>query len=93
MNADDRDLRRRKVTDAAVILPLLGTFLLMPPFIRIFVPNGDIAGIPVVILYLFAIWLVLIAVAWRLAGPLRGYMQAERPPTEDTPQETPPAES
>ncbi len=83
MNADDRDLRRRKVTDAAIFLPLLGTFLLMPPLIRVFASNGEVAGIPVVIVYLFAIWLVLIIVAWRLAGPLRGYMQAERPRTDD----------
>ena len=68
------DLRRRKFRDAALVLPFAGAFLLMPPFIRIFVSSGDLGGIPTIIVYLFSVWFVLILIAWGLARPLRDAM-------------------
>ncbi len=79
----DPDLDRRRFSDTAIVLPLAGTFLLMPPFIRVFVTGTDIAGIPVVVAYLFAVWFALILVAWRLAAPLRDSMQTDTPGASD----------
>lgn len=77
--SDDRDpdFERRRFSDAAMVLPFAGAFLLMPPFIQVFVSDSDIAGIPIVVIYLFAVWFALILIAWRLAGPLRDVMQID----------------
>lgn len=80
----DPDLSLRKFRDAALVLPFAGAFLLMPPFIRTFVMDGDVAGIPVIIVYLFSVWFVLILCAWRFAGPLCKAMDAEQHGTRDT---------
>jgi hypothetical protein len=88
--SDDRDphFDRRRFADAAMVLPFAGAFLLMPPLIRVFVTGSDFAGIPVVVVYLFAVWFALIAMAWWLAGPLREAMQTEPPgPGEAEPPE------
>ncbi|WP_436642670.1 hypothetical protein [Microbaculum sp. FT89] len=76
---DDRDpdLQRRRFSDAAMVLPFAGVFLLMPPFIQIFVTGSTVAGIPLIVIYLFAVWFALILIAWRLAGPLRHAMQTD----------------
>jgi len=79
----DPDLVRRKFNDAGLVLPIAGTFLLMPPFIRVFVTDTYFAGIPVIIVYLFSVWFALILVAWWLAGPLREAMQTDPPGTSD----------
>jgi hypothetical protein len=85
MNAPrDPDLARRKFNDAGLVLPIAGTFLLMPPFIRVFVTDSFISGIPVIIVYLFSVWFALILVAWWLAGPLREAMQSDPTDTSDT---------
>jgi hypothetical protein len=79
----DPDLARRKFNDAGLVLPIAGAFLLMPPFVRVFATDGDIAGIPVIVVYLFSGWFALILVAWRLAGPLREAMQTDPPGTSE----------
>jgi|GEM_PF-1183614 len=79
----DPDLARRKLTDAALVLPVAGAFLLMPPFIRVFVTDGTVAGIPVVVVYLFTVWFALIGLAGWLAAPLRRTMQTDIPPVAD----------
>ncbi len=73
----DPDLTRRKFNDAGLVLPIAGTFLLMPPFIRVFVTDTYFGGIPVIIVYLFSVWFALILAAWPLAGPLRDAMQTD----------------
>ncbi|MEJ8572610.1 hypothetical protein [Microbaculum marinum] len=83
----DSGLRRRKYRDAALVLPFAGVFLLMPPFIRIFVSEGNVAGIPTIILYLFGVWFALILCAWLLARPLRDVMPGEAEGSEPEIQE------
>ncbi len=70
----------RKITDRALILPLLGCFLLLPPLAGIFQLDFRIYGIPVTALYLFGVWAVLIAGAAWLSRPLQdsaGWLRAD----------------
>ena len=52
-----------RLRDAAVVLPLLGLFLLMPPVITLFVRPAEVAGVPLIVAYLFGVWLALIGCA------------------------------
>ena len=64
-----RSYRRRRMIDAARLLPVLGLFLILMPILwrPAATPEPDTArgGI-----YLFAVWLLLIAVAFVLARRL-----------------------
>lgn len=68
-------MRERPVDDsrapsAAVALPLLGLFLLMPPVITLFARGAGIAGVPLIVLYVFGVWIALIVCAALLAPHL-----------------------
>ncbi|MCO5105823.1 MAG: hypothetical protein M9907_01950 [Burkholderiaceae bacterium] len=52
-----------RLRDAAVVLPLVGLFLLMPPVITLFVRPADVVGVPLIVAYLFGVWLALIVCA------------------------------
>lgn len=56
---------------AAVALPLLGLFLLMPPMVTLFATGMGLAGVPLIVIYLFGVWIALIACAALLAWRLR----------------------
>jgi len=68
-----KPLPPERFRDAAVILPLLGLFLLMPPLITLFARGEHLFGIPVIVIYIFGVWLALVAcaalIARRLASP------------------------
>ena len=51
----------------AVLLPLAGAFLLLPPFIRVFTGGGSLFGIPTIVAYLFGVWAALILLARLIA--------------------------
>ena len=59
------------VSWAGEMLPLLGIVLLASPFANVVAHAGSLAGIPVGVLYVFGVWLGLIAATARLAGRLR----------------------
>lgn len=59
-----------KSRDQAMILPLVGFVLLMPPFASIFELDLKLAGIPFTLVYLFAVWAGLIFCGWRLSRRL-----------------------
>lgn len=57
--------RESRAGDAGVALPLLGLFLLMPPLITLFAVPHAVAGVPLIVVYLFGVWLALVlAAAW-----------------------------
>ncbi len=62
-----RAYRRKKIKDAALVLPLLGAFLLASPFITIFATDGYIFGLPLPFIYIFGVWLFLVIAARRMA--------------------------
>lgn len=67
----DEPLRHRKTRDRALILPLAGLILLTPPVAGVFHLDAKIAGIPFTVVYLFAVWALLIAGAAALSRRLR----------------------
>lgn len=60
-----------KLRDAAILLPLLGLFLLMPPTISLFGTASFLTGVPVIVIYIFGVWLLLILLAYRLSLRLK----------------------
>lgn len=65
---EDDDHRAR---DAATILPFLATALIVPPLVLIFAVPVRLAGVPLIVAYLFGVWAVVIAAAWLVAGRLK----------------------
>ena len=71
------------------ILPLLGLFLLMPPVITLFVTDGVVAGVPLIVVYMFATWLGLVVAAALLARRLRPpEARDDASPPDDAPGES-----
>ena len=58
---------RSRRHDAALLLPVAGAIALLPPLIGFFGHPGRIFGLPIVVVYVFGLWIVLIAVAARLS--------------------------
>lgn len=62
--------RRRRLRDAARVLPVLGLFLLLLPLL--WTPDARMALSAGDVIYFFTVWLVLIALAAAFAPGLRG---------------------
>ncbi|MEZ5934039.1 MAG: hypothetical protein R3F54_19285 [Alphaproteobacteria bacterium] len=69
---------RDKIESLALVLPFLGLFLLMPPAVLAFGVPAMIAGVPLIVIYLFAVWALLIVIAAWLARRLRPRAELER---------------
>ena len=48
----------KRIADTALILPVCGTVLFLPPYIQIFDQELEIAGIPFLYVALFSIWVI-----------------------------------
>ena len=60
-----------RVRDAAVLLPVLGLVLFMPPVITLFASAGaGVTGVPLIVVYVFGTWLGLIVAAALLSRRL-----------------------
>jgi hypothetical protein len=59
--------------DAATLLPVVAAALLLPPFILVFAAPVRLAGIPLIVIYVFGAWALIVLAAWLLA---RGRMDA-----------------
>lgn len=73
MSAEDpgaRAHRDRVRRDAALLTPIAGLILISPPVITLFATDARIFGAPTIVLYIFAVWLLLILIARRLAARL-----------------------
>lgn len=79
----DTPERVSRARDAARLLPLVGLFLLLPPVIAPFAVPVNLAGVPLLVIYLFAVWLGLIVAAALLARALAPRAPgAEDPPPQ-----------
>ncbi len=63
--------------DLAVALPVVAVLLLMPPLIRIFATPATLGGIPLIVVYIFAVWAAAILLAFVVAR------RAHQAPAED----------
>ena len=74
-----------KVRDLSILLPLAGVLLLMSPVLQVFNSLTLIIGIPVIVLYIFGVWLGLIVLgAW-----LSRYQREAPDPLPDSLQQKP----
>ncbi|MHC0054469.1 hypothetical protein [Actibacterium sp. D379-3] len=72
--------RARRIMDAARLLPILGLFLFLLPLLRQSGDGGEGGGLSAQLVYLFSVWLALIAAAAALARRLRGAEDAVADP-------------
>ncbi len=72
-------VRRNRTVDRSVALFVLGAILLLPPLLLVFNRPDRIAGIPVLYLYVFAAWCMLIALAAAIARSIPRE-EADSPP-------------
>jgi len=62
-----------RARDLAIVVPVMGIVLLMPPLVGLFARGGvTVAGIPLIVVYLFGLWFALILAALVLARKLAG---------------------
>ncbi len=79
----DPHLGQRKIRDRSIVLLLIGSVLLLPPVAGVSLIDIKLAGVPFALIYIFAVWALLIAGAALLARPLQSSDRsdgAERPP-------------
>lgn len=63
--------------DVALLVPFFGAVLLLPPLLNLFEGERMVFGVPAIVLYLFGVWVLVIAGAillsrrrqFRVAGP------------------------
>ncbi len=58
-----KDENARKKEDAVFIVPVLGALFLLPPLLNLFNTRTLLFGVPLEVLYLFLVWVLLIACA------------------------------
>ncbi len=69
-----------RLRNAAMVVPLLGTLLLLPPLVALFTAPVTLFGIPLIVLYLFVLWAALIGAAFWLAHRLDAPQPPPPPP-------------
>ena len=74
------EITRRKTRDRSAILVIVGVTLLMPPFALASLVGSTVAGLPVTLVYVFAVWLALVAGTAAFARPLINSDDAGTPP-------------
>ena len=80
-----------KTHHLALLLPLSGLFLLMPPAILAFNLPVALFGVPMIVVYLFAVWALLIIGAVVLARRLAAPRDVDMGPPPDDQQAADPA--
>ena len=61
---------RSRLETAALVLPIFGALLCVPPLLGVFNVPVTIFGIPVVAMYLFSVWVGLIVATFVLSRAL-----------------------
>ena len=71
---------RRKLQNIALALPLFGAAMILPPVVLVFAPDVRVFGTPVIVIYLFGIWLCFILTTFFLSRRLKQSQQIEIEP-------------
>jgi len=61
---------RRKLENAAMALLIFGAIMIVPPILSIFNIPTQLFGAPLVVIYLFTIWIILIGATFFLSSRL-----------------------
>ena len=72
-------MNRRRLQEIVFMLPIFGFFLLLPPVVTIWQALSRAAGFPLFLIYIFACWFALIAVAFVLSRRLREIEEPRHP--------------
>ncbi len=67
----------RRLRDMAAVLPVAMLLLILPPYIRIFDQDSFLGGVPLLFLYIFGLWALVILVSAVIA---RGLARREMSP-------------
>jgi len=78
---NDHNLQQR-LREGALVLPVIGFFLLTPPFINVFSIESTLFGIPAIVIYIFVVWSGLIIVSRVLANKLMSESSPEHRESE-----------
>lgn len=73
-------VNRKRLETAALVLPVFGALLVVPPLLGVFNVPVTISGIPVVAIYLFSVWIALIGATFILS---RFLQRGSRDPDTD----------
>ncbi|MCB9931376.1 MAG: hypothetical protein H6844_18380 [Alphaproteobacteria bacterium] len=76
-------MNRQKLHAAALVLPLLGVFLLLSPIIRLVESGAEADGGARAMLYVFGTWIGLIVLAFLLARALIRAEPLDAPPADE----------
>lgn len=76
--------RSGSVVDRAVVVTIFGLFALMPPILTIFDREVAVFGIPLLHLYCFGLWLLLIVASAWISAQLRDADRESAPPRGET---------
>lgn len=60
----------RKKEEAVFIVPIFGALLLLPPLLNLFNTRTLLFGVPLEVLYLFLVWVLLIACAMIISASM-----------------------
>ena len=60
----------QKARDAILVVTVFGALMLLPPILPFFARPVTILGVPLILVYVFGVWLALIVAAWLLARRL-----------------------
>ncbi|KAB7614701.1 hypothetical protein F9L33_08720 [Amylibacter sp. SFDW26] len=69
-NVDKRNRSNRKKREIALILPIIGTFLLLTPIVKVFTKDDGNSSLITTLLFIFGVWALLIAAAYFLSRAL-----------------------
>lgn len=61
----------RRLENAALVLPIFGALMIVPPLLGVFNTPILVAGVPLVAIYLFSVWIALIAITAVLSRRMR----------------------
>ena len=63
-------MTRQKARDASLAVTVFGALLLLPPILPFFDRSVTVGGVPLIVVYVFGVWLALIVLAWALSRRL-----------------------
>lgn len=66
---------RRKLENIAIALPVFGATVILPPIVGVFTSDTRIMGTPIIVVYMFSMWMLFILGTYLLSRRLRSSSQ------------------